>query len=205
MSIATYDVLNPGQSIIWIGTNKLAPNVGYKTISVVDGSAEETELLRQNSIGGLQIRGLTPGNNVQNVSSLLITDVTAAQLAALVAASGLSLYSLYRVGSTVYIPLTTSTYRSLTSASDVISTVSFSASTLIKSGPAKVYSLVMVSGTATITLRNGTSGGAPALTGWSALSLSVNTPYAAATIATDSISGLYADVSGTGSFVLFYQ
>lgn len=96
----------------------------------------------------------------------------------------------------------------------ILSTAALTASALIKTGPAKAYSLVITSGSGYVTLRDGTNIGGALVTGWGSGTTSgintgdeatVNVPYAPSTAPTDFASGLYAEVSGTVTFVVFYQ
>ena len=107
------------------------------------------------------------------------------------------------------------TVASIGSVSGVIqNTLPLTASGLIKTGPAKAYSLLITSGSGYVTLRDGTTIGGALMTGWGGGGTSgintgdeatVNVPYAPSTAPTDFASGLYAEVSGTVTFVVFYQ
>jgi hypothetical protein len=205
MAIVTYDVLNPTSSIIWVGTNKLAPNVGYVTLSLTDGSAEEDRLLTLINNGTLQSRQVAVGGTGKQVATMSITDLSSAELTSLAAASALSIYTLYRVGGIVYLPYSTSGYVRLGGSADFTLVVVVTASGIIKSGPAKIYSVMQTSGAATITLRNGTSGAAGAISGYTAPSLTLNTPYTAGNAPTDATNGLYADLSAAGTFIIQYK
>lgn len=96
----------------------------------------------------------------------------------------------------------------------ILNSGALTASALIKTGPAKVYNLLITSGSGYVTLRDGTTIGGALMTGWGSGTTSgintgdeatVNVPYAPSTAPTDFTNGLYAEVSGTVTFVVYYQ
>lgn len=84
------------------------------------------------------------------------------------------------------------------------------ASVLIKTGPGKVYSIVQTSGAGKPTVRDGTTVAGALVAGWgdggaSGLTLTANTPYSPSTPPTDFANGIYLEINGTATCIVFYQ
>ena len=96
----------------------------------------------------------------------------------------------------------------------ILSTAALTASGLIKTGPSKVYSVVVTSGSGKLTLRDGTTAGGALVAGWGGggasglavgTELTANLPYSPGIPPTSYTNGIYAELSGTATFIVFYQ
>ena len=96
----------------------------------------------------------------------------------------------------------------------ILNSGALTASALIKTGPAKVYNLLITSGDGAVTLRDGTTVAGALVSGWggggasgldTAGEMTVNVPYSTANVPTDYANGIYAELSGTATFIVYYQ
>lgn len=92
----------------------------------------------------------------------------------------------------------------------ILSSGSQTANALLKTGPGRVMSIVQVSGAGKPTLRDGTTVAGTPLTGWGAggasgLTLTANTPFSPSTTPTDFTTGLFLEINGTATCIVFFM
>jgi hypothetical protein len=92
----------------------------------------------------------------------------------------------------------------------ILNSTAITSSQLLKTGPSKVYSIVQTSGAGKPTVRNGVTVGGALVTGWgdggaSGLTLTANTPYTPGVPPTDFANGIYVEINGTATVIVFYQ
>ena len=92
----------------------------------------------------------------------------------------------------------------------VVSSGAQTASVLIKTGPSLVWGILQTSGSGKPTIRDGTTVGGALVAGWgdggaSGLTLTANVPYSTAKFPVNFANGVYLEINGTATCVVYYQ